>query len=149
MQVRRLRAGDAGLALEAIRSLKTRGASAAPSARYLAKFLSRSENVLIVATEGATPVGFLVAYTLDRVDRNQQMVCLYEIGVSESHRQRGIGRAMVDVLKSLCKRQDALKMWVSTNRANLEAVRLYEGTGGVADVSGDEVTYTYRPESFT
>ena len=146
MQVRRLGTEDFELAAAAIRTVKQPTAQLSFSAEYLRRFLSRPGNVLIVAEQDGLPTGFLVAYMLDRVDRDQRMVCLYEIGVSESHRQRGIGRAVIEALKALCRREDTMKTWVITNRSNVAAVRLYETTGAAADTSGDEVTFVYEPE---
>jgi hypothetical protein len=39
----------------------------------IATFLSRPENVFILALEGTEPLGLVVAYLLDRIDRDQQM----------------------------------------------------------------------------
>jgi ribosomal protein S18 acetylase RimI-like enzyme len=145
VQVRRLRAGDLKLAVESIRTLK----ESTVSGEYLKDFLSRSENVLIVAEQGGMPKGFLLAYILDRVDRNQKMICLYEIGVSEPNRRRGIGRAMIESLKLLCKDENAMKAWVITNRSNMAAVRLYERTGATSHPHGDEVLFVYEPEDWS
>lgn len=35
-------------------------------------------------------------------------------------------------------------MWVPTNKHNICACTLYEKTGGIASVSGDDIIYTYR-----
>lgn len=147
MQVRRLGIEDFELATEAIRTVKKPKPHSTFSGEYLKKFLARPENVLIVAEQEGVPTGFLLAYLLDRVDRDQRMVCLYEVGVSESYRQRGIGRAMIETLKLICKKENALKTWGITNRSNLAAFRLYESTGAAADPSGDEVTFVYGPEN--
>ena len=95
------------------------------------------------------PVGFLLAYLLDRADRDQQMMLLYEIGVTESHRRRGIGTQMITQLKGLCWAQNVMKMWVPTGRSNLAATRLYASTGAIPLPDGDEVTYAYTRQSFT
>jgi aminoglycoside 3-N-acetyltransferase I len=148
MQVRRLGTRDLELAVEAIRTLKEPTAQPTLGGEYLEKFLSRPENVLIVAEQKGMPKGFLLAYMLDRVDRDQKMVCLYEIGVSESHRRRGIARAMIESLKLLCKQENAMKAWVITNRSNMAAVRLYERTGATCHPNGDEVGFVYGPENW-
>ena len=146
VQVRRLRTKDFDLAVQAIRTVKTPQEQSSFSDEYLRMFLARSENILIVATQEGVPIGFLLAYLLDRVDRNQRMVCLYEVDVSEPCRRRGIGRAMIETLKITCRQENAMKTWVITNRSNLAAFRLYESTGATADVRGDEVTFVYGPE---
>ena len=119
-----------------------------PSARYLLRFLSRPENVLIVAFDDGVPVGYLLAYLLDRVDRDQHMMFFYEIGVAESQRRQGVGKRLIGELKSICREADVMKMWVPTGRSNVAATRLYTSTGAVPLPSGDEVTYAYPRESF-
>ena len=98
---------------------------------YLLRFLSRPENVWIVAVDDGVPVGYLLAYLLDRVDRDQQMMFFYEIGVAESHRRRGVGKRLIGELKSICREADVMKMWVPTGRSNVAATRLYTSTGAV------------------
>jgi ribosomal protein S18 acetylase RimI-like enzyme len=148
MQVRRLGTRDLELAVKAIQTLKEPTAQSTLGSEYLKKFLSRPENVLIVAELEGMPKGFLLAYMLNRVDRDQKMVCLYEIFVSESHRRRGIGRAMIESLKLLCKQENVMKAWGITNRSNLAAVRLYERTGATSHPNGDEVGFVYGPETW-
>lgn len=148
MEARRLGPGDAGLAFEAVRTIKAPEPRPTFTAAYLERFLARPENVLIVASDGGEPTGFLLAYLLDRVDRDQPMACLYEIEVAGPHRRRGIGRAMVEVLKGVCREAGAMEAWVVTSRSNEAAARLYAGTGAVADTGGDEVCFVYGPESW-
>ena len=146
--VRRLGPDDALLGVNAIQRLKAPDGYPTPSAAYLSRFLSRPENVLIVAIDSGVPVGYMVAYLLDRVDRDQQMMFFYEIEVTPSHRRRGIGQQLIGELKSICRVNDVMKMWVPTGRSNVAATRLYARTGAVPLPSGDEVTYAYPRESF-
>lgn len=151
MEVKRLEHSDADLARDAIAILKITDANLSRELNtdYLRHFLSRPENYLIVATEENRPVGYVVAYLLDRVDRVQTMMLLYEISVAESYQRRGVGAAMIKLLKQLCRQQGVMKMWVQTNKSNKAAVRLYESTGAEANASGDEITFLYTPESHT
>ena len=125
MTVRRLAPDDSPAGVEAIRLLKAADGYPVPTTTYLFEFLSRPENVLIVAFDGGAPVGYIVAYLLDRIDRQQQMTFFYEIGVAESHRRRGIGKQMIGELKAICRDSDVMKMWVPTGRSNEAATRLY------------------------
>jgi ribosomal protein S18 acetylase RimI-like enzyme len=151
MEVRRLESSDEALAYDAIATLKITdpGRRQNLTLDYLRHFLSRPKNYLLIATDGDEPIGYLVAYRLDRVDREQAMMLLYEISVAESHQQRGAGRAMIQLLKQFCRQEGVMKMWVHTNKSNLAAVRLYESTGGEADASGDEITYLYTAASYS
>lgn len=148
MEVRRLGPHDCDLGVSAIRLLKAPDGYPTPSAEYLTRFLSRPENILILALDGNLSVGYIVAYLLDRVDRDQQMVFFYEIAVAESHRRGGVGTRMITELKAICRAEDVMKMWVPTGRSNIAATRLYASTGAVPLPAGDEVTYAYPRESF-
>ena len=70
------------------------------------------------------------------------MVCLYEVGVSASHRRRGVGRAMIDELKRICREAAVMKIWVIASRSNEAAMRLYAGTGG-REAGADDVVFVW------
>jgi ribosomal protein S18 acetylase RimI-like enzyme len=144
VRVRRLGVEDVAFASEALRSLKAPAPAESSGGEHLRPFLARPENVLIVAEEDGAPVGFLVAYVLDRVDRQRTMVCLYEIDVAPARRRRGIGRAMVTELLTVCRRGNAMKVWVVASRSNAAALRLYASTGARAE-SPDDVVFVYEP----
>lgn len=148
MEIRRLGADQSELARETLRRLKSPDGYPTPAAEYLVRFLSCRDNGLIVGTIGGVPVGFLLAYLLDRADRDQQMMFLYEIGVAESHRRRGIGTQLIAELKAICWTHNVMKMWVPTGRSNIAATRLYARTGATPLTGTDEVTYAYTRESF-
>lgn len=145
MELRRLQQGDAELAQQAIDRLKVTNSDLrrGPALDYLRGFLQNPDNVLIVATDEGVPIGFVLAYVVDRVDRDHRMMLFYEVEVAERHRRRGVARAMVELLKSLCAQRNVCKMWVYTNRSNAAAVGLYESTGGAPDRSGDEISFRY------
>lgn len=143
MEVKRLAPADHLFALETIRALKSPA-----SEDHLRNFLSRPANILIAASDAGVPVGYLIAYLLDRIDGSRGMMLFYEISVAESHRGRGVGTKMIAELKSLCRRHDVAKMWVHTNRSNTAATRLYSRTGAQKPDETDEVTFTYFPGSF-
>ena len=143
MRVRRLEPRDADLAAAAIRTLKDPVPDALGS-EVLRRFLASPENVLIVAYDEGAPAGYLVAYVLDRVDRPQSMVCLYEVGVSASHRRRGVGRAMLEELQRICREAGVMKVWVIASRSNEAAMRLYAGTGG-REGGVDDVVFVWQP----
>ena len=149
MIVKRLNADDAEIARTAIQKLKVETPAelrANLSTDYLHEFLSCEWNYFLAASIDEQPVGFILAYRLMRVDRNQDMMLFYEIVVDEKYRNRGVGALMINELKRICRDEKILKMWVLTNRSNLAAMALYGQTGGIEDTNGDEVTFTYFPD---
>src|SRR6202142_3357231 len=63
------------------------------------KFLKDSNNALFVAFLENQAVGFLSANLLQRFDKRGAEVLLYEIGVREDARQKGIGRGLITKVK--------------------------------------------------
>ena len=147
MEVRRLRPGESGIGVRTIQLLKAPDGYPVPSAEYFDTFLSRPENVFVVAID-REPVGYAVGYLLDRIDRDQRTMFFYEIGVVTSRRREGVGRRLVDALKAICREEDVMKMWVPTARSNVAATALYASTGAVPLGNDDEVTYAYPRSTF-
>lgn len=144
MECRRLLRDDAELAREAIGRIKIGDPKRWPSLDHVRAFLEIPGNVLVVAAHDGHPVGFALAYTLDRVDGNRRMALLYEIEVVEGHRRRGAGRAMIEALKSVCVAENVFKMWTQTSPSNEAAAALYRSTGAGAAGSDGELVSTYR-----
>jgi len=149
IEVKRLKPKDTELAKRAINALKP-----APepdhknvTADYLRDFLEEDKNILILALEDHSPVGFALAYLLDRVDRNQTMILFYEIIVSPIHRRHGLGTKMVNELKRIGHDLNVMKIWVLTNKSNTAAVGLYESTGA-RQAGDDDVLFVYGADSF-
>lgn len=141
MDVRRLGPGDERLAVRTVRAIKQ--APARIDEEATRRFLAKGENCLIVATIEASPVGFLLAYFLDRIDTERIMAFFYEIEVLPDYRRGGIASAMIDRLKAICVEYGAVKLWVQTTRDNTAAVNLYLTTGATEVEQGDTVSYAY------
>ena len=106
-------------------------------------FLENPYNHLLVAVDDPETVGYLIAYELQRPDREQSMMHLYDITVLSEHRQKGIGTALLEELKSICSTKPMMKMFVGTNRSNEAAVKLYQKTGAVLSDDTDAVGLTW------
>jgi len=133
MRIHRLKADDEADAIRAIHKLKPAserdGLDASPE--HMRRLLEDDANYLIVATgPDDGPVGFLIAYRVPRVDRDQNMIYLYEIVVRPDCRRQGIGSQMIDLLKHESSPDDIMEIWVGTELGNTPARRLYESTGG-------------------
>ena len=106
-------------------------------------FLGDADNLLLVAVWGAVPCGFATAHRLQRFDRRRAEVLLYEIGVDEAYRNRGVGSALIAATRQLSVEVGADELWVLTNRSNGAAMALYRSTGGMDDEAADITMFTY------
>ena len=151
MEIKRLQPGDETLAYKAIQVLKTDNHSSTvfeSGNSYVVDFLKKPGNHFIVAADKGNPVGFVLAYELDRLDNPQAMMLLYEVNVLESKRRQGLARGMITLLKTICRERNILKMWVLADGANKAAIRAYESTGGQRVKENETVMFVYSPEAF-
>lgn len=152
MEIKRLQSGDETVATKAVRILKNDGyppADYEPGESCVVDFLKNPGNYFITATEHGEPVGFVLAYELDRLDRPHPMMLFYEISVLESKRRQGVAKAMINLLKTICQERNILKMWVLTEKANKAAMRTFGSTGGQLVKKDDMVMFEYYPEEFS
>lgn len=135
--------GGAARATAALEVLKSAGGGEGPSRASMEAFLRRPETTLLVAWADDEPVGFLVAYRMERVDRGAPMMCLYEIGAARSHRRRGVATALLRCLGAEAGRLGVGEIWTLTHLSNAPARRLFDGTGALADPDGESVVYVW------
>ena len=104
MGIKRLQPSDESLARKAIQILKTDGYPSdvyESDYSYIVDFLKNPSNYFFVATDRGEPIGFVLAYELERLDRPQPMILLYEVNVLESKRRQGVAKAMINHLKTI------------------------------------------------
>lgn len=124
--IRRLGAGDGALAEAAVRGFK----KASRSAGSLEAFLRNPANYLLVAEAEGQVVGFLMAYRLERADREARQMFVYEVDVSLDWRRRGVGKSLLREIVALARAEGMCEAFVLTSRTNVAARGLYAGTGG-------------------
>ena len=126
IEVRRLGPGDPD-AVYAARALF----DAAPKAEATQRFLAEPANHLLIAyDEAGTPVGFVSGVELTHPDKGTEMF-LYELGVDEPARGRGVGRTLVDALAAAAREAGCYDMWVLADADNAAARAVYARAGGV------------------
>jgi ribosomal protein S18 acetylase RimI-like enzyme len=108
--------------------LDERGAPLEPLNATAAKaYLANAAVLHWVATEGDAIVGFLYCVLIPlRADAGQELL-LYEIGVRNSARRQGHGRALLAHMESWMKAQGVSEVWVLAD--NAIAVDFYRGCG--------------------
>jgi len=93
------------------------------------RFLESSIHHLLVAYEDDEPTGFVSGVELTHPDKGTEMF-LYELGVDDRFRGRGIGKALVAALAELARAKGCYGMWVLTDEANDAGMATYRAAGG-------------------
>jgi aminoglycoside 6'-N-acetyltransferase I len=105
-------------------------------------FLKDPRHHIAVAIDQGVVVGFASGVHYLHPDKPRPELFVNEVGVAESHRGQGIGKA---VLAALLQRGKALgcgQAWVLTDRDNVAAMRLYAAGGGT-EPGHDQVMFTF------
>jgi ribosomal protein S18 acetylase RimI-like enzyme len=131
MEIRRLGPGD-DAAVAAAQHVFDGPADSDATARFLAD----PHHHLLVAYEGERALGFVTGVEQTHPDKGTEMF-LYELGVDESHRRRGIGQALVEALTALARERGCYGMYVLTDDDNEAALATYRRAG--ARESGRQV----------
>ena len=107
---------------------------AAPSTPYLQTWLGKSHVIALIAQHEEEVVGGLVAYVLEKFERERSEVYIYDLAVAESHRRKGIATQLIQRLKGIAKELVAYVVFVQADRGDEAAIRLYESLGTREDV---------------
>ena len=107
---------------------------AVPSDEYLAALLASPMFIGVVANQGGEVVGGLAAYELPKFERVRREIYLYDLAVAQSHRRRGLARALILELKRIAKNRGAYVIFVQADRGDGPAIALYESLGKREDV---------------
>ncbi len=100
-----------------------------PTPQWTAEFLSRPGHHLCLAYVDGNPAGFVSGVETTHPDKGTEMF-LYELGVDEAYRGRGIGTALVEALATLARERGCYGMWTLTETDNEPARRTYASAGG-------------------
>src|SRR4051812_9189789 len=106
------------------------------------EFFADPRHHLVVARCDGVVVGMASAFHYVHPDKAPQLFII-EVGVTESHRRRGIARRMVERLVQLAGELNCTEAWVLTDAENVAANALYRAAG--AEVPPQEsLMYTIR-----
>jgi ribosomal protein S18 acetylase RimI-like enzyme len=99
-----------------------------PRREWAAGFLQRDGNHLLLAHVGDEPAGFVSGVEVLHPDKGVEMM-LYELGVDEAFRRRGIGAGLVEALVDVARRTGCRNVWVLTEPDNAPAQATYRAAG--------------------
>jgi len=94
------------------------------------EFLSDPRHHVAVAIDDGVVVGFASGVHYVHPDKPVPELWVNELGVASTHRQRGIGKAVLDCLLDAGRALGCTQAWVLTERDNVPAMRLYASIDG-------------------
>jgi ribosomal protein S18 acetylase RimI-like enzyme len=101
----------------------------APAQDWTEKFLAaEGHHLLIAVADDGQAMGFVSGVETTHPDKGTEMF-LYEVGVHEEHRNRGVGRALVGALADVARGRGCYGMWVLTDADNAAALAAYQAAG--------------------
>ena len=117
----------------------------APRVDATERFLLESGHHLLIAYVDGEPVGMITGVEMTHPDKGTEMF-LYELGVSEVHQGRGIGRALVSALATLARERGCSGMWVLTDDDNAAAMAAYQSAGGAVGETSRLLSWEFSDE---
>ena len=78
---------------------------------------------------GEQVVGGLVAYELEKFERERRELYIYDLAVREEHRRQGIATALIGRLRTIAAQRGAWVIFVQADYGDEPAIALYERLG--------------------
>ena len=107
---------------------------AIPGELYVRELLRQNTFIALVALAGDDVVGGLVAYELKKFERERSEIYIYDLGVRESHRRRGVATGLIEELRAIAGGRKAWVIFVQADLGDTAAIRLYESLGAKESV---------------
>jgi GNAT superfamily N-acetyltransferase len=113
--------------------------------RLAAEFLGDPRHHLAVALDGGQVIGFASGVHYVHPDKPAEL-WINEVGVAESHQQRGVGRGLMRALLEHAQRLGCAEAWVLADETNAPARKLYASCGGAVSAV-PPVMFTFSLDS--
>ncbi|MFB8236864.1 GNAT family N-acetyltransferase [Kitasatospora purpeofusca] len=114
----------------------------APEQGATERFLADERHHLLIAYLDDVPAGMVTGVEMTHPDKGTEMF-LYELGVNEPYRGRGIGRALVSALADLSRERGCYGLWTLTEEGNAAARATYHRAGGTPERGQMALTWTF------
>lgn len=106
-------------------------------------FLSNPMNWIFACIEDNRIIGFAYGYELNRLNNIGNMLYIHEVGVLPEYHRQGVGKQMLNGIKSLCRLSGICRFFLFTEKSNIAACALYESAGG-EPAHNDDVSYFFN-----
>jgi len=116
---------------------------ATPRRDWTTQFLTRQGHHLLICYLGETPAGFISGVETVHPDKGVELF-VYELGVDEPYRRRGIASALVAELEHIARTNGCYGMWVPTEGDNIAALATYRAAGAKPPEATVTLTWSFR-----
>ncbi len=100
-----------------------------PSSETLLRLLSRPDFHAVVALRENEAIGGLTAYELEMYTEAATELFVYEVGVDAQRRRQGVGRALIEFARKLCRARRLSALYIPAMADDARAVAFYQATG--------------------
>ena len=101
---------------------------------YLESRLRDDSFIALAAVIDGKVVGALAAYVLKKFEQERSEIYIYDLGVIESCRRRGIATGLIDQVRAIARDIGAYVIFVQADVGDDPAIKLYESLGTREDV---------------
>ena len=109
--------------------------------KYASEFLADPRHHIVAAMDDNVLIGFASAVHYIHPDKPPEL-WINEVGVAPSHQNLGIGKAIMKEMLRLGWELGCKNAWLTTEKENIAANRLYKSAGGMID-AGDTILYEF------
>ena len=102
---------------------------APPSTAYARRLLADDRFILLVARSGGETIGALAAYELVKFERERSEIYIYDLGVAERWRRRGVATALIEAVRRIARECGAWMIFVQADTGDDPAIALYRKLG--------------------
>ena len=102
---------------------------AVPREEYVRRLLQQDTFIALVALAGDKVVGGLAAYELEKFEQERSEIYIYDLGVRESHRRKGVATGLIEELRMIARARKAWVIFVQADPGDTAAIKLYESFG--------------------
>jgi aminoglycoside 3-N-acetyltransferase I len=101
---------------------------------YLESRLEDDTFIALAAVVDDRVVGALAAYVLKKFEQERSEIYIYDLGVREDCRRRGIATGLINKVREIAKEIGAWVVYVQADAGDEPAIKLYESLGTREDV---------------
>lgn len=92
--------------------------------------LNRDDFLVIAGLADGVPIAGLTAYVLPLTRSETAEIFIYDIAVAPTHQRQGVGRRLVQEVRSIATRRNIATTWVPADNEDDFALEFYRSIGG-------------------